>query len=278
MGKRIPACCRLVLPFVLTVLLLFVLAPDVRAAHAQGLKLVGPKKYYLVLGNSLAFGFQPDLDFAHGYSNYFFQDLKAHGTTSMVNLACPGETSVTFLNGKCPFPFLRKYPYLGSQLNAALNFLRAHAGQVSPVTLDIGANDVLPYLNSQTCAIDTTASTSALQTLDYNLRQVILPQLRAALTVNGQVTGDLLVMNYYDPYQNKCPNTVPYTQQLNEHLASDVQGFGVLVDVFSAFGGATVPNNNICSYTWMCSVFHDIHATDKGYQVIAQSFEQTVGY
>lgn len=104
----------------------------------------------------------------------------------MVNLACPGETSVTFLNGKCPFPLLRKYPYVGSQLNAALNFLRAHPGQVSPVTLDIGANDVLPYLNSQTCAIDTTGSTSALQTLDYNLRQVILPQLRAALTVNGR--------------------------------------------------------------------------------------------
>lgn len=52
MGKRIPSCCRLVLPFVLTVLLLFILAPDVRAAQAQGVKLVGPKKYYLVLGNS----------------------------------------------------------------------------------------------------------------------------------------------------------------------------------------------------------------------------------
>jgi lysophospholipase L1-like esterase len=278
MGKERRSFWRLVLPFALSLLLLFVIAPDLQAAHAQGVVLVGPKKYYLALGNSLAFGFQPDLDFSHGYTNYFFKDLQTHGTSSMVNLACPGETSVTFLNGKCPYPFLRKYPYIGSQLRAALNFLHAHAGQVSPVTLDIGANDLLPYLNTQTCAIDTAGSNSALQTLDYNLRQIILPQLRAALTVNGQVTGDIVLMNYYDPYQNACPNTVPYTEELNQHLANDVQGFGLIVDVFSAFGGAAVPNDNICSYTWMCSIFHDIHAKDKGYQVIAQAFEQTLGY
>ncbi len=278
MGKRIPSFQRLVLPFALTLLLLFVVAPDVRAAHAQSVKLIGPKKYYLALGNSLAFGFQPDLDFDDGYVNDFFLDLKAHGTTTLANLSCPGETSVTFLNGKCPYPFLRKYPYIGSQLKAAVSYLHAHAGQVSPVTLDIGANDLLPYLDTKTCTVDTAGSTSALQTLDYNLTQVILPALRDALTVNGQVTGDLILMNYYDPDQNICPNTVPYSEELNQHLANDVQGFGIIVDVFSTFGGPAVPNTNICSYTWMCSVFHDIHATDKGYQVIAQAFEATTGY
>ncbi len=85
-------------------------------------------------------------------------------------------------------------------------------------------------------------------------------------------------MNYYYPYQNICPNTVPYVQLINQHIANDISGYGLLVDVFSAFGGAGVPNPNICPYTWMCSLFHDIHATDAGYRVIASAFENTVGY
>jgi len=98
------------------------------------------------------------------------------------------------------------------------------------------------------------------------------------MTVNGHMTGDILLMNYYDPDQNICPNTVPYIRLLNRHLAADVQGFGISVDVFDAFGGTGVPNKNICNYTWMCSIFKDIHATNTGYSVIAATFEQGTGY
>jgi lysophospholipase L1-like esterase len=114
--------------------------------------------------------------------------------------------------------------------------------------------------------------------VDNNLTKVILPALKSALTVNGRVTGDLLVMNYYDPYQNRCPNTIPYIQMINQHLAADVNGYGNIVDVFSAFGGAASPNPNTCNYTWICSIFSDIHATDKGYSVIANAFEARAGY
>ena len=51
-----------------------------------------------------------------------------------------------------------------------------------------------------------------------------------------------------------------------------------MADVFTAFGGPATPNPTICSYTWMCSFFHDIHATDRGYAVIAGAFEATTGY
>jgi hypothetical protein len=86
------------------------------------------------------------------------------------------------------------------------------------------------------------------------------------------------MMNYYDPYQNICPQDVPYIQTFNQHLANDANGFGIIVDVFAAFGGASIPNVHICSYTWMCSIFHDIHATSTGYSVIANTFEQGTGY
>jgi hypothetical protein len=173
---------------------------------------------------------------------------------------------------------LHKYFYKGAQLNAALSYLAAHQGQVSPVTLDIGANDVLPDLNARTCTPDVSKFAVDLAILDANLKQVILPRLRSALTVNGVVTGDLVVMNYYDPYQNLCPDTLPYLEELNQHLANDVAVYGSTIDVFDAFGGATIPNPNICSYTWICSIFKDVHARSLGYSVIAHTFEDEVGY
>jgi len=239
--------------------------------------LVGPKQYYLALGDSLAFSYQPDLDFIHGYVDDFFSNLKGHGLQQLANMGCPGETSATMINGGCPYPFLRKYPYIGAQLAAAVNYLHGHAGKVSPVTLDIGANDLLPDINTSSCTISSTFSND-LANLDANLTGTILPQLKAALKVNNVVTGDLVMMNYYDPYQNICPDTVPYIQQINQHLASDVSGYGIIVDVFNAFGGAHVPNKNICTYTWMCSIFNDIHATTRGYSVIATTFENGTGY
>jgi len=266
------------LSFTFAVVLFMIVAPAALASPRPHISLVGAGHRYLALGDSLAFGYQPDLNYDDGYADDFYANLQGHGVKALANLGCPGETSVTFLNGKCPVPFLRKFPYVGSQLNAALLYLALYRGQVSPVTLDIGANDLLPDINKSTCAINTAKFASDLATLDANLTQTILPQLHNALVVNGTLTGDLVVMNYYDPYQNLCPNTVPYIQSINQHIASDVNGYGTVADVFGAFGGATTPNGNICSYTWECSIFHDIHSTDTGYSVIASAFENTVGY
>ncbi len=248
------------------------------AAPGNTLHIVGPKKNYLAVGDSLAFGFQPDLNFDEGYANYFFTDLQHHGVQSRANLGCPGETSITMINGQCPYPFLRKFPYIGSQLNAAVQYINDHKGQVSPVTLDIGANDIIGDINTKTCALNLDQFKTDLATLDTNLTRIILPRLQAALTVNGTVTGDILVMNMYDPFQNICPTSVQFAQTLNQHIANDAQGFGHLVDVFTPFGGTATPNSNICSFTWMCSIFKDIHSQDKGYSIIAQAFERTAGY
>ncbi len=255
------------------------------SAHAravspvQSSSRVRPKPYYLALGNSLAFGIQANGDYDHGYVADLFQDVQHEGVQAMANMACPGETSVTFRTGQCPLSQLRKYPYTGPQLTAALAFLQAHRGQVSPVTFDIGANDVLPDINPSTCQVDINKFQADLATLDSNLKGTILPQLHDALTVNGYSTGDLVMMNYYDPYQNLCPHSVPLIHMLNQHLANDVHGFGVIVNVFDAFGGAKVPNRNICVYTWICTpppLGPNIHATDKGYQVIAHTFEDAL--
>lgn len=239
--------------------------------------LIGPKTTYVALGDSLAFGYQPNLNWDNGYSSDFFHDLQSHGVKNYYNFACLGETTVTMVKGNCPYPLFRKYPYLGSQLTAALSYLHAHPGQVSPITLDIGGNDMMKDVNATTCTISTSWDTD-LATMDANLTQTILPQLVAALTVNGQRTGDLLLMDYYDAFQNTCPNSISYVQELNRHLAQDAAGLALLVDVFTPFGGTVTPDPHICTLTWMCSSFKDFHTQNVGYNMIATAFEQTTGY
>jgi lysophospholipase L1-like esterase len=269
--KGSPYRWRIVAPIVIIFLSLFAFSPSAFAAsHGLASSKNQPTTHYLALGDSLAFGVQPNKDFTHGYVNDIFNDLKSDGVKDVLNLGCPGESSVTMINGGCPFgPPL---PY--TQLGAALGYLHANAGQVSLVTLDIGANDLLNDANITNCTILPTFTTH-LAILDANLNLVILPLLHTALMVNGHLTGKLVMMNYYDPYQNICPNLVKYTRLLNQHLAADVQGFGNIVNVFQAFGGSATPNPHICKLTWMCAappLGPNIHATTRGYQVIADTF------
>lgn len=248
--------------------------------------LVGPKTFYLALGDSLGFGFQPNGDNNHGYADDFFANLKPHGTTTLENLSCSGETTITMINGGCIDAFQNKVHYRGSQLQAAVNFLHQHAGQVSPVTLDVGADNFLLHndvntSNAPNCTLSSNFN-SDLARMDADLSQTILPQLTAALTVNGQRTGDLIIPNYYDPEQNLCPNLVSVSQEINQHIANDASAFNVtMVDIFTAFGGPTTPNPNIDRLTWMDSGFAlalAIHPRSVGYQLMATTIEQTVGY
>lgn len=277
MRRRWHTCWRILVPLMFVVVMFVCAIPSAFAvSYSHRFILVGPKARYLALGDSLAFGLQPDADFSHGYADDFMNNLSRHGVKYLANMSCPGETSSTFINGWCPYSFMRKYPYIGSQLAAAVAYLHSYRGQVSPVTLDIGADDLQHDIDKGTCVISSSFN-SDLAAIDANVH-TILTQLRAAMMVDGQMTGDIVMMNYYDPDQNLCANTVPYMQLFNRHLAADVQGYGIIVDVFDAFGGAGVPNENICNYTWMCSVFKDIHATSQGYSVIAGAFEHSTGY
>lgn len=278
--RRVFSESRVGVQVMLLFALLLVAVPTTLAAQrsvSAPTTFLGPKGYYLALGDSLAFGYQPDLNWGAGYTSDFYTNLQTHGVAHYDNLACPGETAATMINGGCPYPYLRKYPYVGTQLQAAVAYLHQHAGQVSPVTLDIGVNDFLPDFNTEGCSVNADWQ-KTLTEVDHNLTVVILPQLMAALTVNGQMTGDLLLMDYYDPYQNLCPNTVAAMQTLNAHLANDAHGFATLVDIFAPFGGAATPDPDLCTDTWICSSFKDIHAQSAGYSVMASAFEQTTGY
>jgi lysophospholipase L1-like esterase len=275
MCKDVQKQVQYFISLLLALLVMLMSGSSVLAATANKAQFIGPKKYYLALGDSLAFGYQPNGDYTHGYVADFLSDLQNHGLQSGLDLGCPGETSQTFIMGHCPYAPSIVIP---PQLPLAIAYLRLHSGQVSPVTLDIGANDILKDSTISTCTVNTTQFTHDLNTLDFNLHSVILPALSTALNVNRKPSGDILVMNYYDSYQNLCPRLLPYTQLINAHIAQDVASYATVVDVFRAFGGAKTPNPNLCTYTWICATKPDIHSTTTGYQVIAHAFEQTYGY
>src|SRR5437667_12810640 len=97
---------RLVVPITLAVLVLCAFAPAALAVSngsTQPKSSTVLKQQYLALGDSLAFGVQPNGDFTHGYVNDLFQVLQNEGTQKVTNYGCPGETSTTFITGGCPF-------------------------------------------------------------------------------------------------------------------------------------------------------------------------------
>src|SRR3989440_9286667 len=119
-----------------------------------------PQSYYLALGDSIAYGFQPakakaglpPSGFNTGYVDVFAARLRMIAPKiRVVNYACPGESTKTFIHGGCPGRRDVKGlhdAFKGAQLDAALAFLRAHRGQVSPITLSLFGNDLFELLDA----------------------------------------------------------------------------------------------------------------------------------
>ena len=255
--------------------------------------------YYLALGDSLAFGIQPDSTGAifrsgHGYADDLATYLSEHGSRNLhyVNLSCPGETTSTMLDGGCPDLTGSGQSY-AVQEDAAVAFLEAHPYARILVTLDIGADNVEGCVSHGT--LNPTCAAQGIAEAQTQLPE-ILAQLEAAAGRHVSFVG----MNYYDPFlsayltgsagQALATESVTATTSLNNALEAGYTGADVPVaDVFTAFqtadfsdttslGGMTVPVNvaNICSWTWMCApapIGPNIHANDAGYAVIVRSFE-----
>ncbi|HET9109628.1 MAG TPA: hypothetical protein VFN78_02270, partial [Ktedonobacterales bacterium] len=113
------------------------------------------KAFYLALGDSLAHGEQPySQPYDQGYAQQWFALLHQEGSRSLTDYGCPGVTSGGFIaqSGRHWTPsgtnlvLPAHNAYEGTQLAAAVAFIKAHRNKVSPVSLDIGANDLVQAL------------------------------------------------------------------------------------------------------------------------------------
>jgi lysophospholipase L1-like esterase len=260
----------------------------------------GPASYYLALGDSLSQGVQPDaagvaVETGQGYPDQVYAALAPdHPALRLVKLGCPGETTSTMIHGG-----ICRYRS-GSQLAAAVAFLRAHRGHVFLVTIDIGANDTEDCGNQPNPSKIAACFGAAVPEAAANLA-TIMTRLRAAAGPDVSMVG----MNYYLPALAEWLNGTPgqaiawLSEQLavgyNDVLKQVYTSSGARVaDVFGAFdtsnfetrvtlpGIGKVPRNValICQWTWACATpprGPNQHANHNGYAVIARTFLQAAG-
>ncbi len=250
--------------------------------------------YYVSLGDSLSRGVMPnalghDVQTKHGYvDDLYAMELPFQPNLRLVKLGCPGESTLTMLQGGlCPYP-------LGSQLAQAESFFHAHAGQIAFVTMNIGGNDI--YGCADGGVIRQLCVQHALRIVDQNLPQ-ILAGLREALGPGVPIVG----ATYYDAFlaswltgpsgQTFARESDQMVVQLDRLLSNlygnakspvaNVRDTFVTTDFVDfvplpPFG--LVPQNvfDICTWTWMCAPHPrgpNIHANPDGYQQIAMAFE-----
>ena len=271
-------------------ILLMVALPGVSSAGNNGVR------YLVSVGTSLSVGIQPDLNGVNqrtddGYPDQLFNLVKGqYRKMRLVKLGCPGETTVTMINGGlCTYP-------KGSQLEEAVKFLRAHKDKVELVTIDMGVNDLLVSGCIVGTEIDPACLVAAIQDTAMNLIDIMVA-LKQAAHPDTPIIG----MNYYNTFlaswltgfegQVFAMQSALLAKSFNTALGDVYGAFGVPVaDVAGAFRSDDfaplvpfpapfyqVPINValLCQWTYMCvppPIGPNIHANPDGYGVIALEF------
>lgn len=289
-------------------LLLVVLGAGLMAFPAAS-SAKAPPRYYLALGDSLSRGQQPDVsgitrNTAEGYTDQLFAiERRRVRNLRLVKLGCGGETTGSMITGRgnerlarffhCP------HPAGGSQLAAAVRFLRAHhrRGEVPLLTIDIGANDIdgcpsAPNLGQ--CV------SNGINAINHDV-PIILSRLRRAAPRGTTFVG----MTIYDPVLGGYFSASASTRALaagspgilktiNDDLTkADTNARFRTADVARAFNsydgtdtvswmGNQIPVNvaRVCAWTWACTTppaGPNIHANKNGYAVMAATFARVIG-
>ncbi len=258
-----------------------------------------PGRYLLSLGDSLGFGYQGQrisTELASGsYSPEHFPGYVvplarsitrvAERRVRVVNYACPGETTSSMIDGPCAFAdavHAAGYPralhddYSGSQLSAAVGFLRAHRGAVSPITVSIGANDLNNLFNA--CARDVgcvqQGLPATLATLAGNLGTVLTALRQQA------PHAEIIVLTPYNPAYVIDPGTDALLAAGDATIATvAVAARARVADGFAAINLALPGQEqaSVCTFTLMCSQ-GDIHPSDAGYLRLAGALWTASGY
>jgi lysophospholipase L1-like esterase len=254
-------------------------------------RVVPPKAYYLSLGDSMGFGLQFDkLDlllaagtyspdkFDTGYTDVLGARMRRiRPGQQTANFSCPGETTATMVEGGCFFTnpepegagLTLHLPYPGSQLDAAVWFLKAHPGQVSPITVSIGGIDAADVIGDQCGGDAACVEQSGLR--DHLARGLdrILSTLRHAAPGT-----ELVLVALHNPFTVDHPETdalwrSTYTKV--ERAAARRNGAR-----FSDFS-KIVERGDVCQLTFLCGS-GDSHPTDEGYRRLAGQVFGVAGY
>jgi len=274
---------------VLTGVLGLVLLTALAASAASGPVYQAPQAYYLALGDSIAYGFQPNKPkaappsaFDSGYVDLFAARLrKLSPTIQVVNYGCPGESTRTFAAGGCEGRGDVKAlhdSFKGAQLDAALAFLRAHSGEVGPVTLTLFGNDWFPVV-FETCKGKLTCirkrAPGEIASLGSRLT-AIMNRLRAAAP-----TTEIIVTGAWNIDPDSLEQLRPVYRSLNSAIARAAarsrSRFADTLPIFNPTGSPRAQRARLCALSFVCSK-GDPHPTDAGYRAIAGTAIAASGY
>ena len=243
-----------------------------------------PQSYYLALGDSIAYGYQaskfraglPPSGYNTGYVDIFGARLgEIRPGITTINYSCPGESTESFVNGGCIWTeagLALHDAWSGSQLHAALGFLRRHPGQVSPITLTLAGNDLPKLLGPCTFngQLDLACVQHRAPAFIAELGQrtsAILDQLRSAAP-----SAEIIVTGVYDPYLDALAFADPLYQATNVSLAQAAEAnrarFADPFPLFNPQGDPAAEVRAICTLTLLC-VESDSHPSDAGYRALA---------
>ena len=214
--------------------------------------------YVVAIGDSLAANVGVT-SAREGYVSRFHKVVAERdgGSVGLRNFGISGETSGTLIRS--------------GQLEEALAFIRAN--DVSYVTIDIGANDLLGHLGSGDCSQSISDAACqerlgpALEAYRANLDR-ILGDLRSAA---GEDTP-ILMLQTYNPFSlglgslslETASNEA--TDQLNDVAAEVAAEHDVIVA-----DGATPMRGTTGATTHMLNATPDIHPNSVGYDLLAQA-------
>ncbi len=218
--------------------------------------------YYVALGDSLA----ENVGVAQARDGYVSRlhrqlELRDGADYGLRNFGVSGETSATLTRS--------------GQLDAALDFIDDN--EVAYVTLDIGANDLLPHLGSEDCAAGAGAPAcdariaATLESYRANLDDALERLTDAApdATVVFLLTYSPFSFGFDLAFER---DTDRVTQELNAVAAELAGEHGVLVaDGFAPLQGRAA------GATHMTDVPPDIHPRESGYDALAAAILDALG-
>jgi lysophospholipase L1-like esterase len=271
----------------LAVVVAALFAPGAHAnASAEEPRFNPPKHYYLALGDSFTYGFQfsklglPPRAFNTGYVDVFATRMRTiRPDLVVVNYGCPGESSVTFIAEGCSgraAGLALHDDYEGAQLDAAVAFLRAQPGQVSPITVTVWSNDFLDLVRSCGGDFVCVQAQAPAAIAQYASRlALILHRLRAAAP-----GAEIIVSGGWHPFLEHIPLFDAQFAVLNVAIANAAMAedahFADLAPVLNPTGEAARVTA-ICTLTLLC-LEGDSHPSDAGYRAIAGVLFETSGY
>jgi lysophospholipase L1-like esterase len=239
---------------------------------------------YLALGDSIAFGFNPNVPYAPPFDKFvgYPEATASSAGRVLANASCPGETSASFLDATQPDngchtkdDYFAKglhvdYQGAASQIDYALAFLASHPG-TRLITVNIGANDLLlaqdACAGSLLCIAEQLPLTIVRVTINLT---TIFTKLRLAGYTGTIVALTQYATNYRDPQQLAALTSLKETTEKVTALFG-----GKVADGFGAFAWASLGSLGDPCAAGLLLVNPDgtcdKHPSDKGRQVLADA-------